>query len=42
MDIISVAFLFLLRSYSLNWGRWAGGGGGVLSRQGVCVMSCKG
>ena len=41
MDINSVAFLFLLRSYSLNWGRWAGGGE-VLSRQGVCVMSCKG
>ena len=28
MDINSVAFLFLLRSYSLNWGRWAEGGGG--------------
>ena len=44
MDINSVAFLFLLRSYLLNWGRWGGGGGGgeVLSRQGVCVMSCKG
>ena len=28
MDINSVAFLFLLRSYSLNWRRWGGGGGG--------------